>query len=81
MIPAVASTRFWLESALATVSALLAVVTVFWHEWIELGFRVDPDGGSGAAEWLVVALLGIISAVSALAARVEWRRLAAGASA
>jgi hypothetical protein len=77
MILAMASARFWLESALATVSALLLVVTVVWHEWIELVFRVDPDGGSGAAEWLVVVVLGVISALSALAARVEWRRLAA----
>jgi hypothetical protein len=77
MIPAMASARFWLESALATVTALLLVVTLVWREWIELVFRVDPDGGSGATEWLVVVVLGAVSAVSALAARVEWRRLAA----
>ena len=78
MIPATMSTRFWVESALATASALLLVVTVFWSEWIEAVFRVDPDGGSGAAEWLVVVVLGIVSALSALAARIEWRRLADG---
>jgi hypothetical protein len=80
MIPAMASTRFWLESALATVSALLLVVTVFWREWIEVVFRVNPDGGSSAAEWLVVVALGIISAVAALAARLEWRRLRSAAA-
>jgi hypothetical protein len=79
MILAMASARFWLESALATVSALVLVVTLVWREWIELVFRVDPDGGSGAAEWLVVVVLGAVSAVSALAARVEWRRLGAAA--
>lgn len=81
MMPAMASARFWVESALATVSALLLVVTIVWHEWIELVFRVDPDGGSGAAEWLVVGVLGVITTVSALAARFEWRRLVADASA
>jgi hypothetical protein len=75
MIHAVPSTRFWLETALATASALLAVVTIFWTEWIELVFRVDPDNGSGAAEWIVVIVLAGLSAVSALAARLEWRRL------
>ena len=75
MIPAKTSARFWVESALATASALLLVVTVLWSEWIEAVFRVDPDGGSGAAEWFVVVVLGIVSALSALAARVEWRRL------
>jgi hypothetical protein len=81
MISATTSARFWFESALATASALLLVVTSFWSEWIEALFRVDPDGGSGVAEWLAVIVLGIISAVSALAARVEWRRLAASTSA
>jgi hypothetical protein len=31
------------------------VVTLFWHDWIEAVFRVDPDQGKGSAEWLVVA--------------------------
>jgi hypothetical protein len=67
-------------SALAVLNGLLAVVTVVWRDWIELVFGVDPDGGSGAAEWLIVLVLGIISVVSALAARSEWRQLAASTS-
>jgi hypothetical protein len=81
MIPATTSARFWLESALATASALLLVVTIFWSEWIEVVFGVDPDGGSGAAEWLVVVVLGIVTALSVFFARVEWRRLADSTSA
>jgi hypothetical protein len=66
--------RFWLESGLATVTGVLAVVTVFWHDWIEAVFGVDPDKGSGSAEWLAVAVLAVITVALIAGARVEWRR-------
>jgi hypothetical protein len=43
-----------------------------WHDWIELIFGVDPDNGSGAAEWLVVGLLLSAAVSFAIAARFEW---------
>jgi hypothetical protein len=65
--------RFWLESASATATAILAVVTAMWPEWIEAIFGADPDGGSGAAEWAVVGVLAIITLAFAVAAGREWR--------
>lgn len=65
--------RFWWESVLAGTTGLLAVLTTFWHEWIE-AFGFDPDHGDGSAEWAVVAVLAVVCVVSAVAARVEWRR-------
>ena len=50
------------------------MVTLFWHDWIEVIFRVDPDKGSGSAEWLVVVLLLLVTVTLAIAARIEWRR-------
>lgn len=47
------------ETALVLLFAGLATVTAFWPAWIETVFRVDPDGGGGAAEWLVVAVPGV----------------------
>ena len=65
--------RFWAESVLASVTGILAVVTIFWQEWIEAVFGVDPDHGNGSVEWSFVAVLGLAAAVLAACARIEWR--------
>ena len=66
--------RFWLEVILGSISGILAVVTLFWHDWIEAIFGVDPDKGNGSAEWLVVVALLVVTATLAIGARIEWRR-------
>jgi hypothetical protein len=68
------SRRFWLEAAATVASGLLAVVTVIWPDWIERVFGIEPDQGSGALEWLMVAVLFTVSICFGLAARLEWRR-------
>lgn len=60
---------FWIEGALALVSSALALATLVWRDWLELVFGVDPDHGSGAVEWGIVALLAAIALVSAALAR------------
>jgi undecaprenyl pyrophosphate phosphatase UppP len=66
--------RFWVESILASITGAIAVVTLFWRQWIEVVFGVDPDRGNGSAEWLVVIILMIVTIGLALSARIEWRR-------
>jgi len=68
--------RFYVEGGLAVLAGVLAVVTLVWHDWIEVVFRVDPDAGSGALEWAVVIVLAIVAIGLAVAARLEWRRAA-----
>lgn len=65
--------RFWAEAGLSGATALLAVVTAVWHDWVELAFGVDPDHGNGALEWLIVALAVALAVGFGRAARAEWR--------
>ena len=66
--------RFWLEAVGAGAALLLALATAVSPTWIERLFGVDPDQGSGALEWAVVAGLACIAVSLALITRVEWRR-------
>ena len=65
---------FWVEAILAGGAGLLAVVTIVSRDWIEELFGVDPDGGDGSLEGLIVAAFALVTVVLAVLARVEWRR-------
>ena len=62
-----------IETVLAVVAATLAVVTLIWPTWIESLFRVEPDAGSGEAEWWIVAVLAVVAVASAVLARRDYR--------
>jgi hypothetical protein len=65
---------FWVESALAFLTAFLAILTLIWRDWIELVFGFDPDHHNGSFEWeLVIACCAATILCSALAHH-EWRR-------
>jgi hypothetical protein len=66
--------RFYVEAGLSTAGLALLVLTLISQEWIEVLFGVDPDHGDGSFEWLVVAVLAIVTVASAVSARIEWRR-------
>jgi hypothetical protein len=66
--------RFWVKTALTSVTAALFAITLVWPDWIELVFGVDPDHGSGWLELLIlVVALGLMLTFS-LSARDDWRR-------
>lgn len=69
------SERFKIYMGLGGASLILALLTLVWHDWIEIVFRIDPDGGSGALEWLIVVVLAAAGLVFAVLAQIEWRRL------
>lgn len=65
--------RFWIDSAVAGAVGALALLTLFWHDWLE-AFGWDPDHGDGTAEWVIVAVLATVALVAGALARWEWRR-------
>lgn len=67
-------TRFWVEAGLATLTALSALVTQLWPNWIELVFRVDPDQGNGSLERALVGVCLVAFLASITFAGAEYRR-------
>jgi hypothetical protein len=65
--------RFWAEAALGSVTAGLTMLTLLSREWIEILFRVDPDGGDGSIEWAIVGGLLVLTLFLSWLARAEWR--------
>lgn len=59
---------------MAMASSLGLVLTLVWKDWIEILFQVDPDDHSGSLESLIVVLFAMVTIVSILLARHEWRR-------
>jgi hypothetical protein len=67
--------RFWLEVGIATITSALLLTTLVWKDWIEIIFRVEPDGRNGSLEWLIVSALLVVSVVLFVLARHEWCRV------
>ncbi len=68
--------RFWFEAFTGALGLVLFVVTLFSREWFEELTGLDPDGGSGALEFLLAFGLVAIAAVSILDARRMYQRAA-----
>ena len=62
-----------LKLVLAGASATLALLTLVVPDWIEAVLHVDPDGGNGSVEWLVVLVLAAAAVVFGAMARAELR--------
>jgi hypothetical protein len=68
--------RWWMEYALAGVFVVLGVLTAIVPDWIEVVFEVEPDGGNGSLEWLLVLGFGLLAVVSGALARRDQRAAA-----
>ena len=68
--------RFWLEAVLGAASFILMIITLISHDWIEILFGIDPDGGNGTLEWAIVGVLAVCALATGGLAHREWRRAA-----
>lgn len=68
-------TRFRLEMIAAVLTGVLAVLTAVVPAWIEAVTGLDPDGGDGALELLLVGAFAAVCVASAVLARRDARRL------
>jgi hypothetical protein len=62
-----------IESALCVLFATLTGLTVLWPTWIEGLTGLEPDGGDGTMEWLIVFAFGVVAVVFGLLARRDYR--------
>jgi hypothetical protein len=69
----------WLEGGFASACGMLAVLTLFWRDWIEALTGFNPDQGNGLLEWALVGGLALACVLSGMATRREWRRSRAAA--
>jgi len=68
-------TRFRIEVILASLFAILAVLTAIWPTWFEAIFEESPDAGSGAFEWAIVGTFGLLAVISGVLARRDYRKI------
>jgi hypothetical protein len=64
-----------IEAVLAAILAALAILTAIVPDWIEATFSIDPDGGDGTVEWLIVAVFALVALAVAARARRDFRIL------
>lgn len=67
--------RLGLQAALTALFGVLAVLTLVKPDWIEWAFKIDPDRGSGALEWVIVIVLAVGCVASGVATGITWRGL------
>ena len=68
--------RFWLETVLGAMTAIVLVMTIMMPDWIERIFGFEPDAGSGSTEWEWAISLAIATVVLFADARRLWLRSA-----
>jgi hypothetical protein len=66
--------RIWVEVALTAISAVMVVLTLVAHDWIERIIGDSPDGGSGETEWALTAGALLTTLVFAAVTTLDWRR-------
>jgi hypothetical protein len=67
--------RARLEFAIGVIFAGAALSTLIWPTWIERLTGLEPDAGTGEAEWLLVVAFGVAALASAMLSRRHYLTL------
>ena len=67
--------RARIELGLAAVFAVLTAGTLVWPTWIESLTGLEPDRGSGEAEWWIVVVLGLATIGLGLLGGLDYLRV------
>jgi len=65
--------RYRFEAGLFAFFVGLTALTLLWPSWIERLTGLDPDGGDGVTEWVIVVGLVALSVTFAILARRDRR--------
>lgn len=66
-----------IETTVAILTGALGIITIFWHDWIEILTGWDPDHHSGGVEAGLIVVLLAMSVTCAVLARRTYRRIPA----
>jgi hypothetical protein len=66
-----------IETTVAILTGALGIITIFWHDWIEILTGWDPDHHNGSVEVVLIVALLAVSATCAVLARRTYRRIPA----
>jgi len=65
--------RVRIEVAVSALLGAATILTAVWPDRIEGLFGVDPDGGNGTVEWLIVAVLAVATVAAIALTRHDLR--------
>ena len=64
-----------IETTVAILTGALGIITIFWHDWIEILTGWDPDHHNGSVEVVLIVALLAMSVTCAVLARRTYRRI------
>lgn len=69
---------FWVETVLASLAALIALLTVVWGDWVEEIFGFSPDHYDGSFELQLTLASALVAVTFTVLARHGWHHAVIG---
>jgi hypothetical protein len=69
----------WVEAAMGLITGALFLLTLVQADWLE-SIGINPDGGDGSVERLIVGGLALVTIALFSAASYQWGKASAAAA-